>query len=102
MSRLDAYISRYGDFCANDDDTTNYFTPCACMRGKYLAKNNVHLHTSSSNFVHRGGETAGGGPVARLGAPAAGGVVAAGYLWQPEMVYMYIIIDQELQVHRPE
>ena len=29
-SRLDAYISRYGDFCANDDnnndnDTTNYF-----------------------------------------------------------------------------
>ena len=40
-SRLDAYISRYGDFCANDnndddnnnDDTTDYFTPCACARG---------------------------------------------------------------------
>ena len=33
---LDAYIiSRYGDFCANDndDDTTDYFTPCACARG---------------------------------------------------------------------
>ena len=28
-SRLDAYISRYGDFCAHDDDTTDYFTPCA-------------------------------------------------------------------------
>ena len=40
-SRLGAYISRYGDFCANDnnnddddnDDTTDYFTPCACARG---------------------------------------------------------------------
>ena len=35
-SRLDAYISRYGDFCANDndnDDTTDYFTPCACAQG---------------------------------------------------------------------
>ena len=35
--RLDAYISRYGDFCANDnsdDDTIDYFTPCACTRGK--------------------------------------------------------------------
>ena len=35
-SRLDAYISRYGDFRANNnnnndnDDTTDYFTPCAC------------------------------------------------------------------------
>ena len=48
MSCLDAYISRYGDFCAHDDnddnddnndnDTTNYFTPCACVRG-----NNAHL-----------------------------------------------------------
>ena len=30
-SRLDAYISIYGDFCANDNnnnnDTTDYFTP---------------------------------------------------------------------------
>ena len=35
-SRLDVYISRYGDFCAHDDndnDTTDYFTPCACTRG---------------------------------------------------------------------
>ena len=32
---VDAYISRYGDFCAlNDDDTTDYYTPCACARGK--------------------------------------------------------------------
>ena len=41
-SRLDAYISRYGDFCANDndndddDDTTYFFTPCACVRGNKL------------------------------------------------------------------
>ena len=42
MSRLDAYISRYGDFCANDNDnddnndnTTNYFSSYACARGKY-------------------------------------------------------------------
>ena len=40
MSRLDADISRYGDFCAHDDnnddnknDTIDYFTPCACVRG---------------------------------------------------------------------
>ena len=35
-SRLDAYILRYGNFCANDkdNDTTDYFTPCACARGK--------------------------------------------------------------------
>ena len=42
-SRLDAYISRYGDFCTNDndndnnDDTTDYFTPCACAWGKNTA-----------------------------------------------------------------
>ena len=33
-SRLDAYISRYDDFCANndnDDDTTDYFTRCIYM-----------------------------------------------------------------------
>ena len=43
-SRLDAYISKYGDFCAHDDndnnddnDTTDYFTPCACARGNYYA-----------------------------------------------------------------
>ena len=37
MSRLDAYISRYGDFCANDnnddDDTTDYFTPLRMRAG---------------------------------------------------------------------
>ena len=41
-SRLDAYISRYGGFCANndndnndndDDDTTDYFTPCTYAQG---------------------------------------------------------------------
>ena len=33
---LDTYISRYGDFYANDnadDDTTDYFTPCTCVWG---------------------------------------------------------------------
>ena len=38
LSRLlvDAYILRCGDFCAqnDDDNTTDYFTPCASMRGK--------------------------------------------------------------------
>ena len=42
-SRLDTYILRYRDFCANDndndDDTTNYFTPCACARGNYCDRN---------------------------------------------------------------
>ena len=35
MSGLDAYISRFGDFCAHDDndDTIDYFTPCAWPRG---------------------------------------------------------------------
>ena len=41
-SCLDAYISRYGDFCANDnndnDDTTNYCTPCACVWGDYYTE----------------------------------------------------------------
>ena len=34
-SPLDAYILRYRNLCANDDnsDTTDYFSPCACMRG---------------------------------------------------------------------
>ena len=46
-SRLDAYISRYGDFCANDDDdddTTDYFTPCACAQG-----NDTQFHNVPSN-----------------------------------------------------
>ena len=57
-SRLDVYISRYGDFCAHDDnddnnnDTTDYFTPCACARGNnyvqvhcmYRWDNNIHVH----------------------------------------------------------
>ena len=41
MSHLYAYILIYGDFCAHDDNndndndnhTTDYFTPCACVRG---------------------------------------------------------------------
>ena len=35
-SCIDAYISRYGNFCANNnnDNTTDYFTPCACAWGK--------------------------------------------------------------------
>ena len=35
-SRLDIHILRYGNFCAHDnnDDKTDYFTPCACVRGK--------------------------------------------------------------------
>ena len=37
-SRSDAYISRSGDFCGDDDDRqttdkTDCFTPCACARG---------------------------------------------------------------------
>ena len=38
-SPLEAYISRYGDFFAhdNDNDMTDYFTPCTCTRGKYAA-----------------------------------------------------------------
>ena len=42
-SHLDAYISRYGDFCAHDNDniTTDYFTPCACARGNYGGLENV-------------------------------------------------------------
>ena len=51
-SRLDAYISRCGDFCANDndndnnddDDTTDYFTPCACAQG-----NDTQFHNVPSN-----------------------------------------------------
>ena len=49
-SRLYAYISRYGDFCADDNDnnndTTDYFTPCACTRGNewYLAIIILHFY----------------------------------------------------------
>ena len=47
-SHLDAYISRYRDFCANDndndnDDTTNYFIPCACVQGNYDGKELINL-----------------------------------------------------------
>ena len=49
-SRFDAYISKYGDFCAHDDndnnddnDKTDYFTPCACARGN---NNNIGLFCS--------------------------------------------------------
>ena len=37
---MPSYISRYGGFCAHDDnddnDTTNYFTPCAYARGENI------------------------------------------------------------------
>ena len=45
-SRLDAYILTYGDFCAHDDndndnnDMTDYFTPCTCTQGKNTDHNN--------------------------------------------------------------
>ena len=32
-SRLDSYISTDGDFCANDDDTTDYFTSLRMRAG---------------------------------------------------------------------
>ena len=43
-SPLDAYISRYGDFCANDnidinnDGMTDCFTPCVCARGNKVTE----------------------------------------------------------------
>ena len=54
-SRLDAYISKYDDFCAHDDnddndndnDTTDYFTPYACARGNYYRNdhyNKINVH----------------------------------------------------------
>ena len=50
-SRLDAYISRYGDFRANDNDNddnkTDYFTPCACARG-----NKYHYGCIVINYLH--------------------------------------------------
>ena len=49
-SRLDAYISRYGDICAhdnNDNDTTDYFTPCTCAQGN----NNFMGYTINSMFI---------------------------------------------------
>ena len=32
-SRLDTYISRYGDFCANDNNDNDYFTPLRMRAG---------------------------------------------------------------------
>ena len=52
-SRLDAYISRYGDFCANNDnndDTTDYFTPCACAWGNYYYDIDIVLLSLSSSI----------------------------------------------------
>ena len=40
LGYLVVHISRYGDFCAHDNnDTTDYFTPCACAQGN---NNKVH------------------------------------------------------------
>ena len=63
-SRLDAYISRYGDFCANnndnDDDTTDYFTPCAWARGNnklayriatLIRDRSVNVHVLSKRWI---------------------------------------------------
>ena len=38
----------YGDFCANDDNnnTTDYFTPCACARGNYTKYDKKRTETS--------------------------------------------------------
>ena len=66
MSRLDAYISRYGDFCAHDNDdsdndTTDYFIPCACMRGNYVCKGGIKqlvlfVYLSISTKIVRSGD----------------------------------------------
>ena len=56
-SCLDTYISRYGDFCANDDDddddddTTDYFTPCACARGNNKAEHNTELYSLVTLYI---------------------------------------------------
>ena len=45
LIKKNTYISRYGDFCANNDndDTTDYFTPCACAWGNdYFNEQMVH------------------------------------------------------------
>ena len=53
-SRLDAYISRYGNFCAHDNDdndnndTADYFTPCACAQGNNILTLVVCLFHSKS------------------------------------------------------
>ena len=53
----DAYISRSGDFCANNDDNdndkTNYFTPCACAaRRVNMLQITLHIimHTQLYNM----------------------------------------------------
>ena len=57
-SCLDAYILRYGDFCAHDDnddndnnDTTDYFTPCACARGNEATRDVVIVSFISRFYV---------------------------------------------------
>ena len=51
MSCLDAYISRYGDFCINDndDDTTDYFTPLRMHGVIKLIHTRSRTHTKPSN-----------------------------------------------------
>ena len=52
-SRLDTYNSRYGDFCANDDnddETTDHFTPCTCPQGNKL---NLSLSIDHMRAVSR-------------------------------------------------
>ena len=50
-SHLDTYISRYGDFVLTD--TTDYFTPCACMQSKYYYKLTIIIHNTMS-FIQQG------------------------------------------------
>ena len=50
----DAYILRSGDFCVDNDNNNNddnnradYFTPCACARGKNATQRNVRIELES-------------------------------------------------------
>ena len=62
MSRLDTYISRYGDFWTNNDNNDNkrrhnriYFTPCACARGNYysgVVMQIINVVSPSIAFLH--------------------------------------------------
>ena len=54
-SRLDAYISRYGDFCANNDDTTDYFTPLAHARGVIMDNYSIHHIVEVKDLLHQAG-----------------------------------------------
>ena len=51
-----AYFLRSGDFCAydnNKDDKTDYFTPCACARGKNLTHYREKMQRKQVKVVMR-------------------------------------------------